>query len=77
MKDTTRKTAESSRPDVSALQSISNSLEQIYADQEHNSSDDVVDGLKFEELIGALLQARDLAEQEDQKAQQDGPLNPV
>ena len=65
MNDITQKSAEDSRPDAPAIQTISYCLDQIYADQAHKFSDYVVEGLTFEELIGALLQGRDLAEQEE------------
>jgi hypothetical protein len=68
MNDIPRELAEASRPDVSPLQAISNCLDQLFDDHKRSSSDFVVEGLTFEELIGALLLAKDLAE--DEEAQQ-------
>jgi len=36
-------------------------LEQLYADRRHHVTDEVVRGLTFEELLGALLAGRNLA----------------
>jgi hypothetical protein len=40
-------------------------LDRLFADETHHLGDEVVQGLSFEELIGALLQGRDLAEKEE------------
>jgi len=50
-----------SRPDKPALEVITFCLRRLYADKKHMFQGDVVDGLTFEELIGALLMAKDLA----------------
>ncbi|OPZ85956.1 MAG: hypothetical protein BWY76_01176 [bacterium ADurb.Bin429] len=38
-------------------------MSRLYADTQHTLTQDVVPGLTFEEVIGTLLQARDLHEQ--------------
>jgi hypothetical protein len=65
MKDITQKDAEVGRPDAPALQTINYCLEQIFADTHASLNDTIVKGLTFEMLIGALLQARDLAKKEE------------
>ena len=62
MKDVERKSLESSSPRGSALQAINHCLSCLYRDDKHGVSDKVVENLTFEELINALLMARDLAE---------------
>lgn len=59
MKDATKEVLESSRPDKDAKDTIKSCLSQLYADEEHEIEDEIVNNLTFEELIGALLLARD------------------
>lgn len=49
-----------------ALHRVRFCLEQLYADEEHNTSDDVVDGLTFEELLGALISAQNRLEEDEE-----------
>lgn len=65
MKDYTREELEEGRPGYSAYQTIGRCLDCLFTDKTHTINDEVVKGLTFEELIGALLQARDLARQEE------------
>ncbi|MHC5541061.1 hypothetical protein ACYOEI_22800 [Singulisphaera rosea] len=62
MKDFDRETLEGNRPGDPPIQTISYCLEELFNDKTKSTKDVVVGGLSFEELIGALLQARDLAE---------------
>ena len=57
MKDCTQRELESSRPNVTVIQAIQHCLDQLYADKRKGIDQEVVDGLTFEELIGALLLA--------------------
>lgn len=61
MRDVSRKILESGRPEVPALDCIENALGQLFADTLHSIAEEVVAGLSYEELIGTLLHARDLA----------------
>ena len=61
MKDWREDFLRKGRPDLSAEQTIGHCLKYLFADTTHNVTDEVVHGLTFEELIGALLQAEDLA----------------
>ncbi|HEY3379311.1 MAG TPA: hypothetical protein VGL77_17675 [Armatimonadota bacterium] len=60
MKDFTQIDLEATRPDTNVNDTIAYCLNRLYADQTHTVGDEVVQGLSFEELIGTLLQARDL-----------------
>ncbi len=62
VKDTVREYDEASRPEVPASQAIRHCLDRLFADDTRSHHDEVVPGLSFEELIGALLLARDLAQ---------------
>ncbi len=62
MKNASQQYLESSRPDASTLDAIAFCLERLFADSHNNTTDIVCHNLTFEELIGALLLARDLAE---------------
>ncbi len=62
MKDHSKTSLESSRPRVTAFEAITFCLDRLYEDKTKEICDEVVDGMIFEELIGALLMARDLAE---------------
>jgi hypothetical protein len=59
MKDFTQAQLEADRPHIDAEDALDFCLGQLYADTEHRVGDDLVRGLTFEELIGALLVARD------------------
>jgi hypothetical protein len=56
---------ESSRPSVSADTAIAHCLKTLYSDNEHHTGQEIVKNLTFEELIGALLLARDEIEEMD------------
>ena len=59
MKDYTQEALEDSRPSAHALEAIDHCLNQLYKDKVCTVTQLVVYGLTFEELIGALLLARD------------------
>jgi hypothetical protein len=61
MKYRSERALRSERPDLTEGQTIGYCLKCLFADKKHKISDEVVSGLNFEELIGALLQAEDLA----------------
>jgi hypothetical protein len=64
MKDITRKTLEAYRPSEDALRCLNFCLGQLFADR-RKSRDDIVAGCcTYEELIGALLLARDRLKQD-------------
>jgi len=59
MKDKSQTELESTRPRNTALETVEFSLSRLYADKTACIGDEIVDRLTFEELIGALLMARD------------------
>lgn len=59
MMDCSQEALEESRPNIHPLEAIDHCLYQLYKDTKHEVADSVVDSLTFEELIGALLLARD------------------
>jgi hypothetical protein len=59
VKDYTKAELEVGRPPESSLRLAEFCLERLYSDHEHSLDDLVVNGLTFEELIGALLKLRD------------------
>jgi hypothetical protein len=59
MKNYTQEQLESSRPNDTALTCVDFCLRQLYADQKTEITSEVVENLTFEELLGALLSARD------------------
>ena len=59
MKNATRQELESGRPDISAAEAVGFCLQRLYQDRQHILTEEFVRGLSFEELIGALLLARD------------------
>jgi hypothetical protein len=63
MKDFTKSDLEDKRPETKAEHTISYCLNRLYDDTQHTVAQEVVHRLTFEELIGTLLQARDLYEQ--------------
>lgn len=76
MKDFTRETLEAGRPTVEAEQAVAFCLDGLYADRSKRTVDQVVPGLTFEELIGALLLARDAIrraqeDEEDEEEEED------
>ena len=62
MKDCSQESLESGRPQAMPLETIRFCLNQLFADKSKSIYGNVCAGLTYEELIGALLQARDLAE---------------
>ncbi|WP_309730029.1 hypothetical protein [Chamaesiphon sp. OTE_75_metabat_556] len=59
MKDFTQQELENSRPSIDTLEAIEFCLNKLYEDNTKLTSDYIVHNLIFEELIGALLLARD------------------
>lgn len=62
MKDQSQRSLEADRPNVPALDCVNFCLKQLYRDETKRMTDEVVHHLTFEELIGALLAARDKLE---------------
>ncbi len=61
MKCYSKESLESCRPEgISALDTVDFCLGQLYKDKTHCITDEIVDRLTFEELIGALLLASDV-----------------
>lgn len=56
---------EASRPTISGLQAIDHALHCLFIDRSRRITDEVVQGLLFEELLGALLLAKDAFESSD------------
>ena len=48
-----------SRPDKDAIDCVNYCLQQLCADKTHEVTDEIVNKLTFEEVIGALLLAKD------------------
>lgn len=63
MKDYSKESLERSRPSHSALECVNFCLNCLYEDKNLTISDTVGDMMTLEELIGALLQARDVLEE--------------
>lgn len=61
MKDASRNEMERHRPGIGALRAISHCLHRLFMDRRRGLADEVVEGLTFEELTGALLLGRDAA----------------
>jgi len=59
MKDHSRQELESSRPERSAQECVDYCLEQLYRDRSKTIADTCAGEMTFEELIGALLAAKD------------------
>ncbi len=59
MRSHSQESIESTRPNKSALTTIEYCLRRLYADTKTDINQLVVHGLTYEELIGALLLARD------------------
>ncbi len=67
MKDLTQQQLETHRPQMTALEAINFTLEQLYDDNTVSTSDALAKNLTYEELIGALLLAKDaLLEMEEE-----------
>ena len=61
MRGKTKRELESARPTIDTAEAVEFCLRQLYRDRRHGIDDEVVAHLTFEELIGALLHARDIA----------------
>jgi len=61
MKGRTKRELESDRPTIDTAEAVDFCLRQLYRDRLHRIDEEVVVGLTFEELIGALLLSRDAA----------------
>lgn len=59
VKDYSKEVLESSRPQIVAYEAVDFCIRQLYADRRHKLDDEVARRLTYEELIGALLAARD------------------
>lgn len=59
MKHYSKEELESSRPNIDPHNAIDFCLKKLYADRKHCIEDEIVKGLTFEELIGALLVTKD------------------
>ena len=59
MKDCSKAELEAARPKISRQQAINHCLCRLYADKKHSIRDELCTNLTYEELIGALLLARD------------------
>lgn len=62
MKDHSKAALELYRPKISAIEAIDFCLNMLYEDDEHTVEDLVCFGLSYEEIIGALLLAKDAVE---------------
>jgi hypothetical protein len=58
---------EASRPRKDVTDAVNYCLKKLYEDRQHSISDEVCPDLTYEELIGALLLARDLAKLKEGK----------
>jgi hypothetical protein len=65
MKNESKNTLESGRPMISAIEAVNFCLEQLYADKTKLITDECCNRLTYEEIIGALLLARDLLERKE------------
>ncbi|MDM4014886.1 hypothetical protein [Roseiconus lacunae] len=62
MKDHTTASLESARPQIDTRQAVDFCLQQLYRCRRHKITDEAATRLTYEELLGALLLARDDAE---------------
>ena len=70
MKDRSQREIEASRPTVPVDQAVRHCLAALMRDEKHLMQDEVVDGLVFEELLGALLLCNDIIEKvSDEKSE--------
>lgn len=67
MKNISKKTLESARPDLEPINALMFCLKSLYRDKKKNIDDDVCEGCTYEELIGALLLAKDVLEKKAKK----------
>lgn len=67
MKNISRKTLKQYRPKELPISCIDYCLECLYKDNEHFTTDSVTKNLTYEEVIGALLLARDIIIQVNRK----------
>jgi hypothetical protein len=65
MKDYTKKQYSESRPTLDAPDCINYCLHHLFADKKHVRGDEIVKNLTFEELIGALLSAKDVLDKQE------------
>lgn len=59
MKDVPIEIIESNRPAIPLLEAVNFCLERLYEDRGHGFTDSIAKDLTYEEVIGALLLARD------------------
>jgi hypothetical protein len=62
VKDAKQEKLEACRPDKSVppLEGVDHCLTKLYADKQHKCLDEICSDLTYEEVIGTLLQARDI-----------------
>ena len=60
MKDATQQALEACRPTATPLEGVQYCLKKLYEDSQHKCLDKICPDLTYEEVIGVLLQARDL-----------------
>lgn len=65
MKNFSEQELKNSRPNVSAKVTVAHCLKMLYADKEKLLSDPVVKNLSYEELLGALLQCKDMIDENE------------
>jgi hypothetical protein len=75
MRNITQHDLESTRPDSPLEETLSYCLKQFYADCAHEVTEEFIHGLSFEEVIGTLLQARDLLEECQQREREEEKLH--
>lgn len=63
MKNMLRETLEAYRPTETPMRCVTFCLEQLFKDTRHSTSDYVAGCCTYEELIGALLHARDVIDE--------------
>jgi len=63
MRNVTQHDLEETRPDSPLEETLAYCLKQLYADRQHDVTEEFIHGLTYEELIGTLLQARDMCEE--------------
>jgi hypothetical protein len=73
MKEVTAKHLEAYRPDVSPGAAFDHCLRALYADKAHWLSDEACHELTYEELIGALLLARDVLAELERETEEATP----
>lgn len=73
MTDIDRRILEKYRPNESAIHCVNFVLEQLFKDKNHTLDDEVVKNCTYEELIGALLHARDNLNCQDEEDDDEEP----